>query len=401
MCGIVYSINLNDKPVAPTILKRYKAQRSRGTEGFGYYLPGVNRLTHNTKEGRTLSLLRREAASEILFHHRFPTSTENVRNACHPFSTKDHFENNYVVVHNGMVSNTSQLKKEHEELGIKYISEQQDGRFNDSEALAYDLARYFEGQTEYVKASGSIAFIAIKRDSAGKPMALMFARNNRNPLVMKKTKNSITISSQGDGVSVPVNKLHVYHYDTGELTVSTMYIPGGWTESTSYGTPVNRGADYYNRHSSDTTPRYISRETKELDDEELSNYLYDQSQVGEKKREIQREALWDDEKALAIAKEELDVKSDRFREVELMSRDEEEYDKLSQSEMDTVIEEYIELEMEIPVLEKVVKQLEQEVRVTPPMGFRATPKETPTTPLLGTNYTIPGTSTSDASKGTD
>ena len=85
---------------------------------------------------------------EVLFHHRFSTSTADVPNACHPFSTKDFFKNNYVGVHNGVIGNDDELEKQHLELGINYISRQTNGQFNDSEALIYDIARYLEGEVD-------------------------------------------------------------------------------------------------------------------------------------------------------------------------------------------------------------------------------------------------------------
>lgn len=166
-------------------------------------------------------------------HHRFPTSTANVRNACHPFSTKDFFENNYVAVHNGVVHNTLELRELHEKLGIEYVSKQDSGRFNDSEALAYDLALYLEGFTTKLTARGSIAFIIIKRDSAGKPLMMFFGRNSNSPLKMKKTKHSLTLSSEGEGDVVEVDKLYSYSYDTGELVKRSLIIPGGWKPQTN------------------------------------------------------------------------------------------------------------------------------------------------------------------------
>lgn len=226
MCGIVYSKSLVGKPVNRTIAKRYLAQRRRGTDGFGFYTPETDRLTHNVREGRILSLLRRnKKATEILFHHRMPTSTANVRNACHPFSTKDYFEHNYVGVHNGVLWNEDELRKEHEKLGIDYVSEQIDGAYNDSEALIYDLARYIEGQVTHLTAEGSIAFIICQRDKKGKPTAVFFGRNEGNPLVMKKTRKSFTLSSEGKGENILPNTMYKYDYDTGVISMSPCRIP--------------------------------------------------------------------------------------------------------------------------------------------------------------------------------
>ena len=168
----------------------------------------------------------------MLFHHRFSTSTADVPNACHPFSTKDFFKNNYVGVHNGVIGNDDELEKQHLELGINYISRQTNGQFNDSEALIYDIARYLEGEVDELTARGSIAFIIIKRNKDGKNKTLFFGRNNGNPLKMKMTKHSLTLSSQGEGKDVEANQLYSYDYETGELKKRYLLIP--YYESSGY-----------------------------------------------------------------------------------------------------------------------------------------------------------------------
>lgn len=244
MCGIVYSKSFAGKDVTKTILKRFEAQRSRGTTSFGFYLPESNRLTHNVKETRIKNLLKRSKGQnhEVLFHHRFSTSTADVPNACHPFSTKDFFKNNYVGVHNGVISNDDVLEKQHLELGINYVSRQTNGQFNDSEALIYDIARYLEGEVDELTARGSIAFIIIKRNKDGKNKTLFFGRNNGNPLKMKMTKHSLTLSSQGEDKDVEANQLYSYDYETGELKKRYLLIPyykSSWDKSSGY-------SSYYN-----------------------------------------------------------------------------------------------------------------------------------------------------------
>lgn len=231
MCGIVYSKSFIGKPVNKTIVQRYLDQRDRGTEGFGFYIPDGNRLTHNIREGRILTLLNRRRSDEILFHHRFPTSTLNVRNGCHPYSTKEYFDNNYILVHNGTLVNDDLLKAEHEKLGIQYVSEQYDGRFNDSEALLWDVALYLEGEQTELKAKGNIAFIVIKRDSKGTPVKLHFGHNSGSPLRMQHNKKGITLSSESKTKSdewVDTNRLFTLDYKTLKLTSEHLTIPSSY-----------------------------------------------------------------------------------------------------------------------------------------------------------------------------
>lgn len=230
MCGIVYSKNFHGRDSTSTVLKRFENQRSRGTTSFGFYLPTQDKMCHNVKEGRIKSLLNRTKGDndEILFHHRYSTSTPDVRNACHPFSTKDTFGSEYIGVHNGVIQNTKELQVQHEGLGINYVSMQKDGRFNDSEALIYDIARYLEGDVDELTAKGSIAFIVIKRNGDGKPVKLFFGRNYGNPLKMKMTKNSLTLSSVGEGDDVEPNYLYSYDYDTKQLVKRRLFIPASY-----------------------------------------------------------------------------------------------------------------------------------------------------------------------------
>lgn len=171
--------------------------------------------------------MRRNASEEILFHHRFPTSTENVRNACHPFSTKDYFgKTQYVMVHNGWLTNQAELKLDHVQQGISYVSTQPDGRFNDSEALMYDLALTFEGRQAKPRAEGVASFIMIERLN-GEPIKLHFGRNSY-PLNMVFDKNTLSLSSEGEGEPINEDTHYTYTYATGELAQEPLIIDDGY-----------------------------------------------------------------------------------------------------------------------------------------------------------------------------
>lgn len=361
---------MTDKPVNQTIIKRYKAQRNRGISGFGFYLPEVNRLTHNTKEGRILSLLRRSEAREILFHHRFPTSTANVRNACHPFSTKEYFESNYIVVHNGVLHNEHELKREHEKLGIKYVSEQENGRFNDSEALAFDLARYFEGQVDTLTARGSIAFIAIKRDLAGKPMGVFFGRNYGNPLKMKKTQFSLTLSSEGEGREVEANTLYYFNYDTEELTTRPLTIPSAYYYQAPRSPWAGAGRSDYS-----TAPKTVEdQEVGEVirrgaangwaDDKDISSledYWAEKGEIRDAKESILNDTNYEYLSAITIVNGQIRKLQERATKLDALSEMTDE--ELEANELDITpadVNEYCELSDQIRILELVVKELRED-----------------------------------------
>lgn len=252
-------------------------------------------MTTNIKESRIKTLLKRTKGEnrEVLFHHRFSTSTADVPNACHPFSTKSVFTNQYIGVHNGVLMNENELEAQHIERGITYVSKQNTGEFNDSEALIYDIARYLEGEVSELTAKGSIAFVIIKRNPDGKATNVFFGRNSGNPLVMKKTKSSLTLSSQGEGESIKTNTLYSYDYDTGALTERFLYIPQ--YHSNSYGTSKSTTTygrnqydsydDYYNNKYSSSYKQsslYGYEDTDDYYDSYSSNYYTTAEKIIEK-----------------------------------------------------------------------------------------------------------------------
>lgn len=290
-----------------------------------------------------MAQLRKQEGAEILFHHRFPTSTENVRNACHPFSTKTLFRDNYIMVHNGVVRNARTLKEDHEKRGIEYISVQPDGRFNDSEALAYDLGLLFDGQTDKLSAEGSIAFVVVRRDPTGKAMGVFFGRNYSSPLVMKKTPNSLTISSEGEGEVVPVNKLHYFSYDTGKITTRDLTI------YTGYKPPVYQPSTY--------EPNYNNYQFTNYPD---VKYL--------------RRASYNTQRALDLACDDRDKIKSRIDQIDVLYEMDYDDDEVSQQNME-LINEYLELEDKLDAVNQAITSLtsdlaKKEAQGKSPMGFR-------------------------------
>lgn len=362
MCGIVYSKSFNGKPVNATIENRYLDQKHRGREGFGFYIPETNQLLHNPKEYRALTHLRRaKKATSILWHHRMPTSTENVRNACHPFSTKDHFKHNYVVVHNGVLWNEPELKKVHDSLGIKYVSEQPDGSFNDSEALAYDIARYLEGDVGFITAEGSIAFIAIQRSKKGKELAVYFGRNEGNPLVLKRTKKSFTLSSEGFGEIIDPNTMYRLDSKTGALTRSPCRFPSYKAAPYTYPQDFDisyqeDNDDWDNGYGGDSlrARRYFTDE--EVRERSFAKYERDR---------LEYEANYDLNDALELGEAEIDrlmIRIDYLKDrVEIM-------DIGTDAEQD----EYYTIDNQLYYLKQAVEDLRKEVSGQSQIGFRYT-----------------------------
>lgn len=217
MCGIVYIEDYKGKPVNNAVLEQFDAQRSRGVRGFGLFDGQEKNIIRTVTEDQILKWLVKYDSNLLMFHHRAPTSTDNTRNTAHPFTTKDFFKDTqYIMIHNGHIHNSKELRLAHGKLGIPYRSVENDGRFNDSESLLWDLALYFQGKQEAPKAKGNIAFICIELEK-GELSKLHFGRNN-NPIKMRKTSEGLMLSSEGEGELIESNRLYTYNYKLKRLT---------------------------------------------------------------------------------------------------------------------------------------------------------------------------------------
>jgi predicted glutamine amidotransferase len=217
------------------VIDRYNYQRKRGTEGFGIYTPLSNTIRRATTEDfflESLKSLQENERTEIFLHHRMPTSTDNTLTATHPFSTGNMFEHNYVLAHNGIIWNSKELHKIHEEQGITYQSVQEDGRFNDSESLLWEIALYLEGKADFPATQGGAAFIVIEQTHSGdgwKPIKLHFGRNDSNPLYLSMSDDDIILASEretwnDDAQSIMPGFLYTYNFRSKNMTLKPLQL---------------------------------------------------------------------------------------------------------------------------------------------------------------------------------
>lgn len=280
MCGIIYKNSFTGQNVNREIRKQYFKQKSRGTDGFGFLAinDGKTTLKKEMFEHQIMRDLKKIKASEIIFHHRWPTSTPNTIETAHPIATKhDKYKHNYHLVHNGIIFNDNELKVEHEALGIVYETKVSDKMFNDSECLLHDLALAIEGikEIDKLKARGSIAFVLLQTSKEDEPEALYFGKNYGSPLKIDyNEKIGLSLASEGTGYDIPDNKLFRFDYDTKALTSQDMVIPYIITEdynNSDWKVNYNYN-DYHNR----PVKEYDYNEViTELDDKELQDYFYD------------------------------------------------------------------------------------------------------------------------------
>jgi hypothetical protein len=224
MCGLIagFHIGANSKePVNEFIINQYEDQYTRGQKGYGIVriTPGEPVAIDRATEGVKMMMdLYAKDSPMIMFHHRQPTSTENWMDQTHPIKVENgSLAHNYLVIHNGVISNDRDKRKEHLELGFTYTTEYTETswkgdtgilKFNDSECLAIELARFIEGQGETIDIRGSAAFIALQCTKGWVPTKVFFGRNEGNPLKMAKTQTKMYLSSEGPGNDITPFQLY-------------------------------------------------------------------------------------------------------------------------------------------------------------------------------------------------
>jgi predicted glutamine amidotransferase len=253
MCGLIYVKRKDKRPAYKSVLKRYRAQKGRGTEGYGYVAvenDKVIRYKRADNEKEIIDHLVKETASEILFHHRSPTGSPNVEELAHPIQVENAMlEHQYYVAHNGVIRNDSKLKGEHEALGFQYNTEIVRGftaaysgknystgiSWNDSEAIAIETALALDGKQNKINAKGAAAVIGLKTKN-GHVVDRFFYRNNLNPLKYHEDRVMIALTSAGKG-----------------NFVKTIYVqrlkPGGGFDD--YGNKIFTPSGYENQYTKD------------------------------------------------------------------------------------------------------------------------------------------------------
>lgn len=223
MCGFVYMKRKDGRPAYKSVLKRYRAQKARGTQGFGYVAIENDHIVSYQRaetEHEIVNLISKEKASEILFHHRQPTGTPNMTELAHPFLIENSLlDHQYFVAHNGVIRNTGDLKDAHEKMGIEYTSEMlkayitKQGEqhvtgisWNDSESLAIETALALDGKKSRIDTEGPAAVIGLQ--TKGKKIVnRFFFRNILNPLKWHEDNIMISITSTGEGIVIPPEKI--------------------------------------------------------------------------------------------------------------------------------------------------------------------------------------------------
>lgn len=230
MCGIIHAINFDDKkePINDWIIEQYQNQYLRGENGFGAVFvndDGSWEVKRATTEAKILIDITNHPCRHIMFHHRSPTSSSNQLSQTHPFLVDNSsLKHKYLLIHNGVVTNAIELKQAHEKLGFIYASAYQDSygiiKFNDSEALAIEMAYHIEKQTKEIEAAGNLIFSCLQIDKKTNRVLNVYFGSNKEGygLNLAMTRGKFRLSSEGEGEAIADEKLYQFSMETRKLT---------------------------------------------------------------------------------------------------------------------------------------------------------------------------------------
>jgi len=237
MCGIIsnfYHKPIDGKDNKAIIAKQYYKQQSRGTQGAGYIVIDNDNKIHVHRDSNNtnalIQLAKYEYVKACIFHHRFPTSTDNIAQCSHPIHVSiKGLKYDYYVVHNGVINNDDALKLVHNKEGIVYNTEhvQVDGttytfnngdtyesnsdstRYNDSEGIAIEYARLIENKvTTLEHVTGSYALMAVQVDRKTKKAVAVYSyRNSLNPLKLSGDY-VFSLASENTGTDIVAGRLY-------------------------------------------------------------------------------------------------------------------------------------------------------------------------------------------------
>jgi glutamine---fructose-6-phosphate transaminase (isomerizing) len=129
MCGIIGIIG--QEPVAPLLVDALKRLEYRGYDSAGVATLEAGALARRRAEGKLKNLEQRLACEPLagtigIGHTRWATHGRPTENNAHPHAT-----DRLAVVHNGIIENFAELRRELEGAGVKFATE------TDSEVIAH------------------------------------------------------------------------------------------------------------------------------------------------------------------------------------------------------------------------------------------------------------------------
>ncbi len=183
MCGIIGYCG--HRPAVPVIVEGLKRLEYRGYDSAGVaYLQGRD-LALVRAEGKLSNLENKLTAQNALLatsgvgHTRWATHGLPTEKNAHPHTDASR---SIALVHNGIIENYQELKKELADCGVRCVSE------TDTEVLAQLVGHYLKEKGSLAEAisaalsrvEGSYAIVVVSRDNPG----MLYAARKHSPLVM-------------------------------------------------------------------------------------------------------------------------------------------------------------------------------------------------------------------------
>ena len=185
MCGIIGIIG--NEPAAPQLIDALKRLEYRGYNSAGVATLEDGKLTRRRAEGKLKSLETRLAREPLagtigIGHTRWATHGRPTENNAHPHATEK-----LAVVHNGIIENFSELRRELEAKGAKFSTE------TDTEVIAHLV-------TEEMKRGASpVAAVKAALPRLRGAFALAFLFAGQDNLLIAARKGSPLAIGFGDG----------------------------------------------------------------------------------------------------------------------------------------------------------------------------------------------------------
>ncbi len=191
MCGIVGYVGKGQKDVESTIVVGLERLEYRGYDSAGIALMDDNRKIFTIKKvGRIADLKKTLEEHQLpparagIGHTRWATHGKVTEENAHPQVDSS---GKIAVVHNGIIENYLELKKELEEKGHKFNSE------TDTEVIAHLLEEYLKEEGDYLKA------IVKTVNRLEGTFALAILNSDYPDLIVGVRKDSPLIVGVGDG----------------------------------------------------------------------------------------------------------------------------------------------------------------------------------------------------------
>ena len=183
MCGIIGYCG--HRPAVPVIIEGLKRLEYRGYDSAGVAFLQNGEVTSVKAEGKLANLENKLAAQNVYLatsgvgHTRWATHGLPTEKNAHPHCD---VSRSLALVHNGIIENYQDLKKELAAAGVRCVSE------TDTEVLAQLVGLYYKEKGSLAEAiakalarvEGSYAIVVVSRDNPG----MLYAARKQSPLVM-------------------------------------------------------------------------------------------------------------------------------------------------------------------------------------------------------------------------